>query len=83
LAAIEEQGRQTLELVRVIVGLLVPQESGREGVPLEDLIAGVFAMQRDLLAVACVIQAEVKQLGETLPADVAEAVQNGRAVRVA
>ena len=31
LAAIEAQGRQTLELVKALVTLLMPKEGGREG----------------------------------------------------
>ena len=78
LAAIEEQGRQTFELVRTMVGLLLPKEGGQEDVSLENLIAGMVAMQRDLMIVARATQTEVRQLGETLPPAVAEAIQDGR-----
>jgi len=76
LAAIQEQGRQTQELVRTLVDLLLPKESNREGPALEELVAAMVALQRDLIIVARTTQAELKRLGETLPIAVAEAVEH-------
>jgi hypothetical protein len=74
LAAIEEQGRVTLELVRTLVGLLLPKAGDREGLSLEDLLAAVISQQRDLLVLARATRSEVQQLGESLPFEVAEAL---------
>ena len=76
LAAIEQQGHQTLELVRALVGLLLPKEGGREGPTFEELLAALIAQQREAIAVSRATQAELTRLGATLPAEVAEAVQN-------
>jgi hypothetical protein len=73
LEVIEEQGRQTLELLRTLIGLLMPKEE-RDGPSLEDLLAAMIAQQRDLLAIARGTRSDVKKLGETLPSAVAEAV---------
>src|SRR5690348_8720029 len=75
LAAIQEQGRQTLELLRVLVGLLQPKEGGRDGPSLEELVAAMVALQRDLIVVVRATRAELTRLGETLPDAVAEAVE--------
>jgi hypothetical protein len=75
LGAIQEQGRQTLELVRVLVGLLQPKEGGRDGPSLEELVAAMVALQRDLIIVVRTSRAELTRLGETLPAAVAEAIE--------
>src|SRR5260370_31181899 len=76
LAAIQEQGRQTQELVRTLVGLLQPKEGGREGPSLEELVAAMVALQRDLIIVSRTTQAELTRLGETLPTAVAEAARH-------
>lgn len=76
LTVIQEQGRQTLELVRTLVSLLQPKEGGRQGPSLEELVAAMVALQRDLIIVTRTTQADLNRLGETLPTAVAEAVQN-------
>jgi len=73
LEAIEEQVRLTFELLKTLVGLLVPKGE-RDGPSLEDLIAALIAQQRDLLTIARATRSEVRRLGETLPPAVAEAL---------
>jgi len=70
LATILEQTRQTLELLRTLIGLIVPIVGDREGPPLEDLIATLVAQNRDLLTIARRIQADVRAIGDRLPAGV-------------
>jgi hypothetical protein len=76
LATILEQTRQTLELLRTLIGLIVPIVGDREGPPLEDLIATLVAQNRDLLTIARHIQADVRAIGDRLPAGVSSE-QNG------
>ena len=76
LAAILEQTRQTLELLRTLIALIVPIVGDREGPPLEDLIATLVAQNRDLLTIARRIQADVRAIGDRLPAGVSPE-QNG------
>jgi hypothetical protein len=68
LATIQEQGRQTLELLRTLIGLILPIVGDREGPPLEDLIATLVAQNRDLLTITRRIQAEVRAIASRLPA---------------
>jgi hypothetical protein len=70
LATILEQTRQTLELLRTLIGLIVPIVGDREGPPLEDLIATLVAQNRDLLTIARRIQADVRAIGDRLHAGV-------------
>jgi hypothetical protein len=76
LAIIQDQSRQTLELLRTLIGLIVPIVGDREGPPLEDLIATLVAQNRDLLTIARRIQADVRAIGDRLPAGVSSE-QNG------
>jgi hypothetical protein len=66
LTTIENQTRQTLELLRTLIGLVVPMVDDRDGPPLEDLIATLVAQNRDLLTVARRIQADVRIIGDRL-----------------
>lgn len=66
LRSIEEQGRQTLELVRTLVALLLPKEGGREGPSLEDLLAAMLAQQRDLVATVRTIRTDVRAIDDRL-----------------
>ncbi len=75
LAVIEEQGRQTLELVKAIIGLLLPKE-GREGPSFEELLAKLVAQQHEALVLAKATQADVARLPETLPPAIAEAIEH-------
>jgi hypothetical protein len=68
LATIQGQGRQTLELLRTLIDLIVGVVGDREGPPLEDLIATLVAQNRDLLTIARRIQADVRVIGDRLPA---------------
>ena len=77
LTTILEQTRQTLELLRTLIGLIVPIVGDREGPPLEDLIATLVAQNRDLLTIARRIQADVRAIGDRLPAGVSSE-QNSR-----
>ena len=68
LATIQDQSRQTLELLRTLIGLIAPIVGDREGPPLEDLIATLVAQNRDLLTIAQRIHADVRAIGDRLPA---------------
>ena len=74
LARLEEQGRQTQDLVRSLVTLLLPKKGGRDGPTLEELLAAMLAQQQQLIAIAEATQASVDHLGSTLPDAVAQAL---------
>ena len=76
LAIIQDQSRQTLELLRTLIGRILPIVSDREGPPLEDLIATLVAQNRDLLTIARRIQAHVRAIGDRLSTGVSSE-QNG------
>ena len=76
LATIQDQSRQTLELLRTLIGLIVPIVGDREGPPLEELIATLVAQNRDLLTIARRIQADVRGIGDRLSTGVSSE-QNG------
>ena len=76
LAIIQDQSRQTLELLRTLIGLILPIVGDREGPPLEDLIATLVAQNRDLLTIARRIQADVRAIGDRLSTGVSSE-QNG------
>ena len=78
LATIQDQSRQTLELLRTLIGFIVPILGDREGPPLEDLIATLVAQNRDLLTIARRIQADVRAIADRLPV-VVTPDPNGRA----
>ena len=77
LATIQDQTRQTLELLRTLIGLIVPIVGDREGPLLEDLIATLVAQNRDLLTIARRIHADIRAIGDRLPAGVSSE-QNSR-----
>ena len=81
LAAIHEQGRQTLELVGTIVSLLMPKEGGREGPTLEELLAKLLSQQQQIITIGKATQADVDRLGKTLPDAVAEVIDGTRSLR--
>lgn len=60
-AAIREQGRATLELLRTLIGILLPKDPGA-GQDLRDLLAALVAGQRDILALAEEIAAGLRRL---------------------
>jgi len=74
LVAIEEQGRQTLELLRALVALLTPKEGGREGPSLEELLTTIIMQGREQIGILKTIQEEQIRSAETLPQAVADAV---------
>ncbi len=74
LVAIEEQGRQTLELLRALVTLLTPKEGGREGPSLEELLTTIIMQGREQIGILKSIREEQIRSAETLPQAVADAV---------
>ena len=80
LGSIHEQGRLTLELIKTLVTLLMPKEGGEEGPSLEDLLAKILTQQIEIIALGKATQADVDQLGKTLPDEVAAAVGRRRAL---
>jgi len=81
LAAINEQGRLTLELVGTVVSLLTPKDGGREGPTLEELMAKLLFQQQQIIMIGEATQADVDRLAKTLPDAVAEAIDDHRALR--
>ena len=77
LAAILDQGRQTLELVKALVGLLTPK-GNREGPTLEELLAKIMAQQAKLITIGKMTQADLDRLGKTLPETVVDALEERR-----
>ena len=75
LAAIEAQGRQTLDLVRALVALMMPKEGGREGPSLEDLVAQLIMQQREAIKVGRATREDLHGFARSLPDAVAEAVE--------
>jgi hypothetical protein len=67
LATIQDQTGQTLELLRTLISLILPELGGREGPPLEELITRLIVQQREILTIARRIQADVRALGDRLP----------------
>jgi hypothetical protein len=77
LAAILEQGRQTLDLVKALIGLLAPK-ADREGPTLEELLAKIMAQQTQIITLGKMTQTDLNRLGKTLPEAVAEAMDERR-----
>ena len=64
LAIIRDQTRQTLELVRALIELLLAKEGGREGPTLEELLAVVIAQQRDVLTGVRRLQTDISAIAQ-------------------
>ena len=64
LAIIRDQTRQTLELVKALVELLLGKEGGREGPTLEELLAVLIAQQRDILTAVRQLQTDVSAIAQ-------------------
>lgn len=79
LAAILDQGRQTHELVKALVGLLTPK-GDREGPSLEELLAKIMAQQAQLITIGKMTQADLDRLGKTLPESVVDALEERHAL---
>ena len=62
LAAIHAQTRESLDLLRSLVNLLLEQHNLREGPPLEDLIATLIVQQREIQTIARQTRADVRAL---------------------
>jgi hypothetical protein len=77
LAAILDQGRQTLELVKALVGLLTPNGE-REEPSLEELLAKIMAQQTQIITIGKMTQADLDRLGKTLPEAVVDALEERR-----
>ncbi len=63
LTVIREQTRESLELLRSLVALMLPKGE-KEGPSLEDLIAALVAQQREMIAGIGRIEAAVQRLGD-------------------
>ena len=61
-----DQTRETLELVRSLVALLLQQHGDSTGPKLEDLIAALVAQQRDILVCVHQVQADLGALHHRL-----------------
>ena len=77
LAAIHDQGRQTLELVKALIGLLTPK-GDRQGPTLEELLAKIMAQQTQIITIGKMTQGDLDRLGKTLPEAVADAMDERR-----
>ncbi len=64
LAIIRDQTRQTLELVKALVELLLAKEGGREGPTLEELLAVLIAQQRDVLTGVRRLQTDISAIAQ-------------------
>ena len=77
LAAILDQERPTLEMVKALVGLLTPKAE-RDGPTLEELLAKIMAQQSQLMTIGKMTQADVDRLGKGLPKAVVDAMEERR-----
>jgi hypothetical protein len=77
LTAILDQGRQTLDLVKALVGLLTPKGEG-EGPTLDELLAKIMAQQSQLITIGKMTQADLQRLGKTLPEAIVDAMEERR-----
>src|SRR5262249_33209677 len=66
LATIQEQTGQTLELLRTLIGLILPELGDREGRPLDELIATLIVRQREILKMPQRIQTDGRALADHL-----------------
>lgn len=69
LAIIREQTRESLELLRSLVRLMLPREGGSEGRQLEELIAALVAQQRDILMGVRRVEADLTALAGRLDSE--------------
>ena len=67
LALIYENSRETLELLRQLVQLLLPKSEPKKGPTLEELIAALVAHQRDQMVLLRQIQAGIGAVLDRLP----------------
>jgi hypothetical protein len=64
LTIILDQTRETLELMRSLVAMLLPRESDKDGPKLEDLIAALVAQQRDTIIAIKRLQGDVTAIAD-------------------
>jgi hypothetical protein len=64
LAIIQDQTRQTFELVKALVELFLAKEGGRESPTLEELLAALIAQQRDTLIGILRLQTDVSAIAQ-------------------
>ena len=69
LTIILDQTRETLELVRSLVAMLLPRESGKDGPKLEDLIAALVAQQREMIIAIKRLQGDVTAIADHVLGD--------------
>ena len=67
LGTIQDQTRESLELLRSLVNQLLQQHALREAPALEDLIATLLLQQREILTIAQQTRADVRALRDRLP----------------
>jgi hypothetical protein len=67
LALIQSDTRETLELVRALVQLLLPTNEPKQGPSLEELIAALVALQRDQMILLRQLQADIGAVLDRLP----------------
>jgi hypothetical protein len=79
LAAILDQGRQTLELIKALIGLLA-LKGEQEGPTLEELLAKIMAQQSQLITIGKMTQADLDRIGKALPEAVVDAIEGRRAL---
>lgn len=72
LTIILDQTRETLELVRSLVAMLLPRESDRDSPKLEDLIAALVAQQRETIIAIKRLQGDVTAIADHVLGDGAE-----------
>ena len=72
LTIILDQTRETLELVRSLVAMLLPRDSGKDGPKLEDLIAALVAQQRDTIIAIKRLQGDVTAIVDHVLGDGSE-----------
>jgi hypothetical protein len=80
LATIENQTRQTLELLRTLIGVVVPMVSKKDGPSLEELIATLVAQNRDVLTTTRRIAADVRVLSDLLTSNLDRKANGATAV---
>jgi hypothetical protein len=66
LTVVRAQTRETLELVRTLVALLLPREGGRDGPTLEELMSALIAQQADTLVLIRQLHADITALADHL-----------------
>ena len=77
LAVIREQTRESLELLRSLVALMLPKQADGDGPKLEDLIAALTAQQRDILLGIRQVQADLAALFDRIDGEPTKRANGG------